>query len=207
MSYHFWKKKTVLTAFELNWQDVLALRQKLVLPQLTLNSWLLSRCNSSADSTWPVLSLVSKVLQDIMFTPCWKPGSVTKKVKANPVTPQDRGFQWRQGEAWDFLLLPSCIWQYSLKATNCLIPYWVFHWLRPPKRPVCLDTRRVGTCLILPHRQSIASTHQPLQLSQGCTQRCFSFRTESLDISHPLLVSQVPVRCVQGRHQSHAAFF
>lgn len=65
MSYHFCKKKKkVLTSFEPNWQDVLALRQMLVLPQLTLNSCLLSKCNLSTGSTWPAVSLASKVWQE-----------------------------------------------------------------------------------------------------------------------------------------------
>lgn len=68
MSYHFWKQKKKKGTYfsEPNWQNVLAFRQKPVLPQLTWNSCLLSRRNLSAGSTWPVVSLISKVLQDIL---------------------------------------------------------------------------------------------------------------------------------------------
>lgn len=68
MSYHFWKQKKKKGTYfsEPNWQDVLALSQKPVLPQLTLNSCLLSRRNLSASSTWPVAGLISKALQDIL---------------------------------------------------------------------------------------------------------------------------------------------
>jgi hypothetical protein len=95
----------VLTSFEPNWQDVLALIQKLLLPQLTLSSCLLSKCNL----THP--SLFSKAVQDIMLTPCWQPGGVTEE--SGEGKPRDCPRLWFPAEA-------GTSWRDSLPPHQCL---------------------------------------------------------------------------------------
>lgn len=101
MSYHFCKEeKRYLLLLSLI-GEMLALVQKLVLPQLILSSCLLSKCNLTHRS------LISKALQDILLTLCWQPGGVMEE--SGEGKPRDYPRLWFPVEAGPSLSLSSSL--------------------------------------------------------------------------------------------------